>query len=607
MKKLIVLMCIILMFSTSSLASFADDNLKINRNIVESTLLENGDLKISQDITYEFSDKYNGVYWNIGLKDTDGITDVQVYELINGSEVIFTENVDAEKGDSELFKSDETKDNLELMIFSPSKDETKTFRIKYVLKNVAIRHEDAGELYYQFLGKGNEEKIDYFSATIELPETDKNKVKIFAHGPLNGAINFIENNKVKLEVENVPANTFIEGRIFFPLEYIPASIKTGSKTLNSLVDEEISYIQNIEEKAAKDEKTKGILNTVSGILTVIGAVMVYFFFNKFKRNPDVYDGMDSLVPEDISPAELKLFMNSFLDGRAIIATLFDLARREYIIIDSIKSEEDPQETKKQIFGIEKEVEEDYSFTKSSKSNIDLLPHESFFMDWIFNKIGNGNIVTTMDIDYNRRKKASEFSSYNSKWTSLVKSDLKSREYSDENSKKYIAYLLIPAVLFLVLGAVSIVSGGFIGLILVFLSLGMFVMSIGLGTRKSDKGYIQYELWKGFMKEMNVFEDIDVDIPKDKYLIYAIALGITMKVMNVYRNTVASGYYPMYWGSFYYAGLNKSGGSKFEDSLNSSFYGASGTSTSTSSSVGGGGGFSGGGGGGAGGGGGGGGF
>lgn len=594
LKKIILLVSIILIFSITSTIAFADDNLQINRNIVESTLLENGDLKISQDITYEFKDKFNGVYWNIGLKDTDGVTDVKVYELVNGSEVEYIQNVEAKKGDNGLFKSTETENNLELMIFSPSNNETKTFRIEYMLKNVAIRHSDTGELYYQFLGKGNEERIDYFSATIKPPEIDKDRVKIFAHGPLDGQIYFAENNTVKLEVEDVPSNTFIEARIFFPLEYIPASTKTGSKTLDSLVNEELSYIKNIEEKAVKAENTKALLNTISGILSVIGAAIVYFFFNKFKRDPNVYDNMDTTVPEDISPAELKLFMNSFLDGRSIIATLFDLSRREFIRIDNIESKE---EVKKSIFGGTKEIQEEYSFTKNNKSTITLLPHENFFMEWIFDEIGNGMMVTTIDIDNNRRKKASAFSTSNNKWISLVKEDLKQREYYDENSKKYVAYLLIPAVLFLIMGAVSIVSGGFIGLLLIFLSLGMFVMSIATATRKSDKGYIQYELWKGFMKEMNVFEDLDVDIPKDKYLIYAIALGITMKDMNEYRNNVVYGYYPMYWGAFYYASLNKSGGSKFEDSLNSSFYGAVGTSTSTSSSVGGGGGGAGGGGGG----------
>ena len=92
MRKFIVLTCVMLILSTASTVVFADDDLRINKMIIKTALLQNGDLKISQDITYEFDDEYNGVYWNIGLKDTDGIRDVKVYELINGSEAAYIEH-----------------------------------------------------------------------------------------------------------------------------------------------------------------------------------------------------------------------------------------------------------------------------------------------------------------------------------------------------------------------------------------------------------------------------------------------------------------------------------------------------------------------------------
>ena len=176
MRKFIVLTCVMLILSTASTVVFADDDLRINKMIIKTALLQNGDLKISQDITYEFDDEYNGVYWNIGLKDTDGIRDVKVYELINGSEATYIEQAEPSKGDYGLFKSTGTDDHVELMIFSPAKDETKTFRIEYVLKNVAIAHTDIGELYYQLIGESNTERIDYFEAAIHLPEINKHDV-----------------------------------------------------------------------------------------------------------------------------------------------------------------------------------------------------------------------------------------------------------------------------------------------------------------------------------------------------------------------------------------------------------------------------------------------
>lgn len=91
------------------------------------------------------------------------------------------------------------------MIFSPAKDETKTFRIEYVLKNVAIAHTDIGELYYQLIGESNTERIDYFEAAIHLPEINKDDVKIFAHGPLNGE-NLWDIRKTPLDTKPIIAS-----------------------------------------------------------------------------------------------------------------------------------------------------------------------------------------------------------------------------------------------------------------------------------------------------------------------------------------------------------------------------------------------------------------
>ncbi len=140
-----------------------------------------------------------------------------------------------------------------IMIFSPSKNKSKTFRIKYIINNVATKHKDIGELYYKFLGEENETIIDYFSATIKLPNFEKNMIKIFGHGPLNGKIHFIEGDLIKLEVTDVSPNSYIEARTLFPLDYIPNSTNTGNRNLESIIDEEISYEKEIAATAQKKE------------------------------------------------------------------------------------------------------------------------------------------------------------------------------------------------------------------------------------------------------------------------------------------------------------------------------------------------------------------
>ena len=133
------------------------------------------------------------------------------------------------------------------------------------------------------------------------------------------------------------------------------------------------------------------------------------------------------------------------------------------------------------------------------------------------------------------------------------------------------------------------------------AIGFFVYGIALIYRTSDKGYIQFKLWKSFKKSMLENNEKNIDIDNDKALIYAIALDVPMKGLNSFRTSIDREYYPLHWGYLFFL-PNKKGGSLFEDKFSNRFYGYAGSSSSTSTNIGGGGGFTGGGGGGAGGGG-----
>jgi len=315
---------------------FAEESLSISKWIVASELMENGDLQITEDLTFVFKDEFNGVFRDIVLEGTDGISNIELFEIVDGMEVPYTLNQNAKKGDRNVFSSEEDNNSINLMIFSPSEDEEKTFRIKYTLLNVAVMHSDTGELYYKYLGDENKTPIDYFSVNLILPEFNREDIKIFGHGPLNGTINFTDTDLIRLKVDDVPTRTYIEARILYPKDYTPLSNNTGNKDLNELLDEEASYAKGIEERERRKETNKGIFNKISIALIALGAVVSAFLLKLTKRNPDIYNSMDSLNPKDISPAELNIFINQYADSRGLLATIFDLARREYISIDEIE-------------------------------------------------------------------------------------------------------------------------------------------------------------------------------------------------------------------------------------------------------------------------------
>ena len=573
---------------------FAEESLSISRWVVASELMENGDLQIIEDLTFVFNDEFNGVFRDIVLQGTDGIADIELYEVVDGTEKPFTLNQKAKKGDRNVYSFEEDINSINLMFFSPSKVEEKTFRIKYTLFNVAVMHNDTGEFYYKYLGEENETPIDYFSANLTFSEFHKENIKIFAHGPLNGTINFVDDNSIKLEVVDVPNRTYIEARVLYPKEYTPLSNNTGNSSFNGIMEEEASYIRKLEEQQQIKEANKGIFNKISIALIALGAIILGLFLKLTKRNPDIYNSMNSLYPKDISPAELNLFMNQYVDTRGLLATIFDLARREYLEINEIDAAADNKK--------KSHKKEDFIFTRKNKTDGDLLEHEKYLIDWLFNNIGNGSSVSTLDIENYRTKKMMDFNKKQAEWTKLVKERLGSRGYFEQKFKGIGLLFILLSIVGFTIGIISLVFEGLYGIGAIVVASIIFVFSIILMNRKSDEGYIQYGLWKDFKKEFNNYKDLDIGIPKDLTLIYAVALGLSMKNLEEYRRGYGNDYYPMYWGYWYFIHSNRKGGSAFEDRLNNSFYGYTGTSNPNSTSFGGGGGFTGGGGGGAGGGG-----
>lgn len=582
-------LCIIILLVFISTTSFANDNLTITRWVVDSTLENSGDLLISEDITFSFDDESNGVYRDIVLNSTDGIDDLKVYEMSKGMEIPYSLVLSAEKGQKDVFTVTEKGNTLQLMIFSPSEDETKTFRIEYKVKNVAVKHADTGELYYKFLGDENPTFIEYFTATINLPSIDRENTRIFAHGPLNGNINFVEDNIIKLEVSKVATDTFIEGRILFPISFINESNNEGNNSFDNIMKEELDLARVKEEKIANGAKNKGIFNNLSLIFSGFVAIITGFVFNKLRRDVDIYNSLNSNYPEDISPAELRLFTASIVDSRALITTVFDLARKGYMNIEEIE-------------GLSKN-KKDFQLSRTIRPIDTLLSHEEFFIDWIFDTIGDGNTVTTKIIEDYRKKNFSKFNRDFSLWNGKVKSNLKARDYYDKKVVGWGWLTLVISIFGFIIGITSVAIEAFYGILLLILAIFIFIYSMIIFTRKSDKGHIQSQLWKDFKKDLQyqniTIDDYNISIPQDKVLIYALALGLPMKSIDKFRDRFPESYNVSHW-SYWYFITNSHGGSSFEDRFNSSFYGSS-TGT-TSSSIGGGGGFSGGGGGGAGGGG-----
>lgn len=563
---------------------FADDLFITNWN-VDSNLLENGNLEVSEDITFRFEDDYNGVFRDIILDNTDGMDNLQVYEVEGDNLISYELNPDAEVGDSNVYATSTQNNAILVQVFSPSEDEDKTFRFEYMINNVAIVHDDIGEFYYKYLGDENETFIESFTASLSLPEFNQDEIDIFAHGPSHGTIEFRGNDQIILEIEDVESNNFIEARVLYPTSYTPLSNRSGNSDYQTIIDQEIVYQSGVEEEEARRESMRYNFNAISLLISGVGALLIGFLYRLNRRDPKIFREMDGVVPEDLSPAELNLFRNSTLTPRSITATIYDLARRGYLTI----KDQNGQGKKLNLI-----------FTKTDRYSAGLLQHEDYFMDWIFNEIGDGKRSSTNEINTKRREASVSFNKNFHEWLKLVREDFSKRDYYDKSNRKIGVIISILGFIALVFGVVSIASGALYGIAVIVISLVVSIYGIIIASRLSDKGYIQKGLWDDFNKEIKSKDRRSTKDISDKDLVYAIAMDNSVEDINSYRSGYPMSYFPLYWGYFFM--LNNNGGSRVDDSVGNSFYGSTGASSSTGPSFGGGGGFSGGGGGGAGGGG-----
>ncbi|HHT88939.1 MAG TPA: DUF2207 domain-containing protein [Clostridiales bacterium] len=523
MKKYIngIIVLLIAVFFSISFPKHAsaEEDLLITEWKVAAYLQTNGDLIISEDITFEFNEKFNGVYRDIVFDETSGISDIDVALVVSEDIIGFSHVEKAKNGEQGVYTVNEKNNKIAIKIFSPSKDETKTFRISYTVKNTAVKYNDTGELYYKFIGKENETPINNLIIDIYLPYEDRgNDVKVFAHGPLNGRIEKINNRQYRLKVKNVPEKTFVEGRVLVPVEYIADSPNIlNIDKYQDIIDEEAAFQAKIELNRLKRESAKKSLNNITIIFSGICLLALAVTLNKCRRNvnKDLLRIEYKDIPEDCTPAVAGYIANMHVTNNMIFATILDLFRKGYLRIYSEDETDDLLESSN--FIIEKTADPDMTLTG----------HERYFMNWLFDYMGNTTTVSTSDIkDYAKHKSAKFFEKQN-KWTEEIKKEADRLGYYDHSKTKLGAMMILLSIVGFVLGIITAVYGSLYALFDFAAFTVTLVYGITLFIRLSDKGYMQYKKWISFKKYMTkIYPDLTLDAIDitNPTLIYALSLN-----------------------------------------------------------------------------------
>lgn len=259
------------------------DYVKVDNFYMNATIEENGDL-IVEEYFYASGDSYNGYERDIYYMNPDAYRfdpNMSSYggsTIHNGSSIRLLDMKGLERTSSFSFdKLDEYKTEDFIESENPSNGDTykykliyqsggqgyrmylpssynKAFYLKYKISNLAIKHNDVAELGWNIFNKNFIDDIDNLEVIVNVPN-NKDEIRVWGHGPLNGKTEIINKNKVKLTISNLRANTAIDIRLTFDKDVIKKSNKlTNVSALDKILKYEESKAEQANYERAQQDK-----------------------------------------------------------------------------------------------------------------------------------------------------------------------------------------------------------------------------------------------------------------------------------------------------------------------------------------------------------------
>ena len=524
----------IFLFFIISIISFSA-SFRISDLNVEAKLQKDGSMLVSEAVTYSI-DEINGVYFDIDAKGYGGINSLQVFEdngINENNEISF------KKVDSANYEVTENDGVYRIKLYSKNYNNIRTFKFVYTLPDAIKVYDDVAQLNRKMVGQDWQQGISTVKVTIEIPVSknyDNSKILVFGHGPLTGEVDKIDNTVV-YKLEDYYPGDFLEAHILMEPEIFSEFDKSKIIHVNmkqELLDMEarLANEANTERnRAIKIKKGMQILSnnpkTILGTEASIWAVLMYYIHIVFKRknksrNKEVKYLRD--LPDDSSPALVGGIMTKNVNDNEILATIVDLIRKKVLTLET--------SDKKTII----------TLTGSTET---LSDQEKALIDIYINDFGDGKSLDLKSFGFFHKVPMSTARKFE-KWSSYI---------TNEINRKGLVYEHIGygATGLLSLFSTLFTFGGFV--ITGLTGNPIFMLSFPLGitlsfsktsakcpSKKLAETINKWQAFKNFLSDYSQLEEAKITSIHlwEQYFVYAIALGVSDKVVKAYRKALDMG-------------------------------------------------------------------
>lgn len=296
------------------LAQAQEKTLYWQRYDVNLTVQPNSDILVEETQHIVFtSGTFTFGFAAIPLDRVERLTDLQVSEIINGSERPYTPNTSGQYG----FTTNTNNGNLEITWhFPPTRDSEHTYILRYRVVGGLRIYPEGDQIWWKAIPPDHNFSIRDSRVTVTLPQTfAKNQLTVASYGASANEPSYTDRGQVVFTAQNIPAGQELEVRVQFP---------------HGVVQGTAPAWQAADDRQRQWGPVVGVIFGALGLLVLLGGPLgVYLLW--YQRGRDLPVGV---VPEYISepPGDLPApVAGTLIDEKAdlpdIIATITDLAHR----------------------------------------------------------------------------------------------------------------------------------------------------------------------------------------------------------------------------------------------------------------------------------------
>ena len=524
----------IFLFFLISIVSFAA-NYRIEKLDIEANLQKDGSMVVSEAVTYDI-DEINGVYFDIDAKGFGELEDLQVFE----DEPNTSSFKEVDTSNYEVSVSDEL---YRIKLYSKNQNNIRTFKFVYKLPEAIKVYDDVAQFNRKMVGQEWQQGIKYITAKVIVPvptDYDNSNILVFGHGPLTGEVDKVENTVV-YKLDDYYPGDFLEAHILMEPEIFSEYDK--SKIIHKdmkqeLLDMEAKLADEANAERDKTIRKQEMINKVFekpglifGVLSSIWGVLMFYIYGIYRRRNRVKNSVGKYLrelPDDSSPALVGSFMTDSISGNEILATIVDLIRRKILRL---------------------ETSEEKSIITLVGNTEKLSAQERVIVDIYINDFGDGKSLDLKSFGFFQKVPMSTARKFE-KWKTIIQSEMNRKDLVFEGFKGMGKNLFYKSLCGIILGIKffgnilekAMESKMFLIIIIMGVILFISLTKARYPRKELAEAKDKWQAFKNFLSDYSQLEEAKITSVHlwEQYFVYAVALGVSDKVVKAYKKALDMG-------------------------------------------------------------------